>query len=395
MKKHSVFLIAGAMSLLLTACVNRQTSAELQSNETTKNTESEIVTQGTETISSETTLLTTAEATETAAEANTEITSETSSQSETSAETTTIITTAAVTVTSETTSVTAQKPKQSKFVDFEFTELKGTANIGKLADKAVEFIKTTDEYILSMADIFELKGGEYDDYISNEKIIPRITGAYPDDYDGDGKTETFIMLELPRVDAYSYEYTHKYFVFADSSGNMTLLDNTPQSAPVCLLNYGKVKQVIFSAYSPSAAAEEHYSIYGVKNGQAELLCTSQMDYRKNKCFLLAPNKWGQSIMMYYDLEQGKYVNVSNREIPVSEIQEMDKAGNIEYNYEKCFLVGNKFYVMYDPHFVCGTYTYENGEFVDAGFWLYTNWDNSDSEEIDYDKAVSSMTGLLY
>lgn len=354
MKKHSVFLIAVAMSLLLTACRNQQTSAELPSNETTENTESEIVTQETEITLSETTLLTTAETTKTATEANTEIISETSSQS--SAETTTIVTTAAVTVTSETTAVTAPKPKQSKFVDFEFTELKGTANIGKLADEAVEFIKNTD------------------DYISNGEIIPKIVGAYPDDYDGDGKKETFIMIELPCIDEYSHEYTQKYFVFADRNGNMTLLDNIPDNSPVSLLNYGNFKQIIFGGFSPYANAEEHYSIYGVKSGQAELLYTSQMDYKKEKCFLLAPNKWGQSIMMYYDLEQGKYVNVSNKKMSVSEIQKMDKAGNIKNEYYRCFLVGNKFYVMYDSYgSVSGTYTYENGKFVKAGFWLYTDW----------------------
>ncbi len=101
-------------------------------------------------------------------------------------------------------------------------------------------------------------------------------------------------------------------------------------------------------------------------------------------------------MMYYDLKKGKYVNVSNKKMSVSEIQKMDKAGNIKNEYYRCFLVGNKFYVIYDSYgSVSGTYTYENGKFVDAGFWLYINWDNSDSEEIDYDKAVSSMTGLLY
>lgn len=392
MKKYMVLSIAVVISLFLTACGKQQSSAELQSNITSGISESEIITQNSETktILLETTLLTTSEITETTTEITDEITSETSSQSETSAENTAIVTTAAAV---KIAAPVSQKQKDSKFIDFEITELAGTSDIGDLADKAVKFIKKTDEYRLSTADIFDLNKAGFDDYISNGKIVPRVIGAYPDDYDSDGKNETFIMIELPRIDEYSHGYTQKYFIFADSSGNMTLLDSTPQSAPVCLLNYGKVKQVIFSAYSPYAYADEHYSIYGVKNGQAELLCTSQMDYRKDECFLLAPNRWGQSIMMYYDLEKEKYVNVSNKEMSVSEIRKMDKEGNIEYDYDKCFLVGNKFYVMYSGSFVCGTYTYENGKFVDTSFWLYTNWDNSNSEEVDYNEAVSNMISL--
>lgn len=393
MKRYMALSIAVVILLFLTACGKLQSSAELQSSVTAEISESKTTTQSseTETILSETVSLTTSEAIEATTETTAEIVSETpTSQSETAAETTAV----AVATTAETT--TAPKPKENKFIDFEITELKGIADIGKLADKAVEFLKTTDEYRENIDNINEFSNEEFDAYISNGKIIPKIIGAYPDDYDGDGKIETFIMLELPCINDYSYKYAHKFFIFADSSDNMTLLDNIPENLPVSLLNYGNYKQIIFGGFSPYANVEEHYLIYGVKNGQAELLYTSQMNYKKEKCFLLAPNKWGHSIMMYYDLKKGKYVNVSNKKMSVSEIQKMDKAGNIKNEYYRCFLVGNKFYVIYDSYgSVSGTYTYENGKFVDAGFWLYINWDNSDSEEIDYDKAVSSMTGLLY
>lgn len=360
MKKLIILLIAATI-LLLSACEVQQPSSELQSSETISS-ESEFVSNVSEkeAVSSESTVLTKDEIQET---------------------------------TAETTETNALKLKESIFVNFEDIELKGTADIGSLADKAVEFIKTTDEYILSMADIFALQGGEFDDYISNGKIVPKIIGAYPDDYDGDGKTETFIILELPRVNDYTYEYTHKYFIFADSSENMTLLDNIPENVPVHMLDYGKVKQIIFGGFSPFAYAEEHYAIYGVKNDQAVLLCNSQMYYKKEKCFLLAPDKWGISAMMYFDSETGNYTTVVGKEIPVSEIQKMDTAGNIENKYDECFLVGNKFYVMYASSFVSGTYIYENKKFVRADFWLRTNWDNDDSKEVDYDEAISNMADL--
>ena len=82
----------------------------------------------------------------------------------------------------------------NEFIDFDFIEdYQGTGDIGGLAHKAVEFLMTTDEYAESMEHIDEFTDKEFSDYINGGKIVPKFNTAYPNDYDGNGTAETFII----------------------------------------------------------------------------------------------------------------------------------------------------------------------------------------------------------
>lgn len=66
----------------------------------------------------------------------------------------------------------------NEFIDFEFIEdYQGTTDIGDLADKAVEFLTTTDEYAEAMSKIDEISEVYGETYIKDGKIIPQFNTA--------------------------------------------------------------------------------------------------------------------------------------------------------------------------------------------------------------------------
>ena len=89
------------------------------------------------------------------------------------------------------------KEEQAKYVDYVLIEdYRGTADIGGLADKAAEFLKTTDEYS-EAAKRTEKYSEAYPEYYEDGVLVPKLRTAYPEDFDGDGKTETFMLVDIP------------------------------------------------------------------------------------------------------------------------------------------------------------------------------------------------------
>ena len=172
----------------------------------------------------------------------------------------------------------------NEFIDFEFIEnYQGTTDIGDLADKAVEYL--ADEFIAKTTDwefLFpEVTDEIPDKYTDGEKIVPKFQAAYPNDYDGDGRTETFIVLNAPR---FGYNILQSYLVFADSCGNMELIDSFCREYPVQFLNYGRDKQIIFGGQG-EFGPESHRSLFGVKDGKAVLHYSLRGGFQKENCFL--------------------------------------------------------------------------------------------------------------
>ena len=111
----------------------------------------------------------------------------------------------------------------NEFIDFDFIEdYKGTDDIGDLADKAIqylanEFIAKTTDWKFLFSEVPDTVPDKFADYVDGSgKVIPKFKTAYPNDYDGDGRTETFIVLNAPR---FEYDVLQSYLVFADSRGN--------------------------------------------------------------------------------------------------------------------------------------------------------------------------------
>ena len=123
----------------------------------------------------------------------------------------------------------------NEFIDFDFIEdYQGTGDIGGLAHKAVEFLMTTDEYAESMEHIDEFTDKEFSDYINGGKIVPKFNTAYPNDDDGNGTAETFIIVDMPYMIDIPTE--RSFLIYANNTDDMTLLCNASNLYGTQLLN---------------------------------------------------------------------------------------------------------------------------------------------------------------
>ena len=354
------------------------------------------------------------EVTETVSE-NTVTTSETTTAiiTETTTETTTEQVTEATTTETEADEVPqaaeekyVQVSPDNEFIDFEFIEdYQGTTDIGDLADKAVEFLKTTEFYESSMKDISEFTDEKLVPYIEDGVIVPKFNTAYPNDYDGDGKTETFIEVDMPHCRA-SIGELWRYYIFADSDGNMSVVLSSPiwlLYSDMKLLDYGRVKQIILGG-DGTAGAESDNAVYGVQNGQCVRLYGGRCRYYKNDCFLYTTGWQGSGDFMYFDIDEGKYFTIGGDDVPLEKIKEMDKDGVLsefydwyaENNFLIIKLIGKKYYVFsISPMDIGGTaYIYENGKFIQDEKCSYVRisegiWGEKD-RGIDIEQALANM-----
>lgn len=293
----------------------------------------------------------------------------------------------------------------NEFIDYEFIEnYQGTKDIGDLADKAVDFLMTTDEYAEAMSAIEEIDEEFGEPYIADGKIIPQFETAYPEDYDGDGKTETFIIAAMPfRVD---YSILTRFFIYADSNGNMTLLDHVSGVYDTILLNYGDFKQITFGG-SGTVGIEDHTNLYSVENGKAKELFNIRGNFYKSNCFLSAFSWQSSGAFMYYDTAAGEYRAIDGKSISIEKIKEMDSTNALSEFYEWydengflfAELIGDRYYV-----FVCGVmdsgtaYLYENGEFIQTEECSHVRNNHFDRiipkvVDIDINKAIAEMKSV--
>lgn len=311
----------------------------------------------------------------TTSEAIAETTSET--EAETITETTTEQVTEEVPQTAEDEYV--QVSPNNEFIDFEFiedyqgvTDIVGT-DLGRIADKAVdylavEFTEKTTVWESLYSEVPETVPTEFADYAARDgKIIPKFQAAYPNDYDGDGRTETFIVLTAPR---FEYDVLQSYLVFADSSGNMELIDSFCRPYHVEFLNYGKDKQIVFGGEG-EFGVESHCTLFGVKDGKAIVHYRLRGGFSKENCFLSSFGWQGSGALMYYDTVMREYRVIESTDVDIEDIRAMDKTGVFEeyYGEDSPFsafrIVGGKYYCLIKNQMMDWgePYIYENGEFI--------------------------------
>lgn len=290
----------------------------------------------------------------------------------------------------------------NEFIDYEFIEnYQGATDIGDLADKAVEFLKTTEEYADSMKNISEFSDEEFSDYIKDGEIVPKFSIAYPNDYDGDGTSETFIIVDMP-IKQGNQRLIRSFFIFADSSENMTLLSNASNLYGTQLLNYGDFKQITFGGFG-TCGADDHTELYGVADGNVTLLYSMRGELHKSSCFLSSFGVQGGGQFMYYDTVAGEYRAITGIDVPIEKIKEMDSTNELSEFYEWLEeheslwiqLVGDRYYVAYRGAMDIGTaYLYENGKFIQTEECKYvrnSHYTNSSVVvDIDINKAIAEM-----
>ena len=293
----------------------------------------------------------------------------------------------------------------NEFIDFEFIEdYQGTTEIGDLADKAAEylaeeFIAGTSQWNFLFSEVPDTIPDEFADYIDSDgKILPKFQTAYPNDYDGDGKTETFIVLNAPR---FEHDVMQSYLVFADSDGNMELVDSFYNPAPVQFLNYGMDKQIIFGGEG-LFGVESHSTLFGVKDGNAIVHYRLRGGFRKENCFLSSFGFQGCGALMYYDTVMREYRVIESTDVDIKDIRTMDKTGVFEeyYGEDSPFaafrLVGGKYYCLIKSQMMDWgePYIYENGEFIKLeNSHIRVSYDMDGLScviDMDMDKAVAEM-----
>lgn len=353
-------------------------------------------------------------------------TSETVSETEASAATTSAATTAktesttSAITTAETETVSETEPAEiaeeteieyvevspgNEFIDYNFiSNYQGTTDIGSLEDKALEFLKNSDAYKTAMENVFEFTeegirlsykdlhyisvtdGSEYkeerekdlkedielySEYLDSEgKIIPKLNIAYPADYDGDGREEAFIIVDMP-VMMNDQRFIRSYTIFSGSDGEMQLLTDFWGAYPVVLLDYGKFRHIIIGGYG-IMGADDHTVLYGVINGKAVELSCGRVSYYKENCFLASYGWQGGGGFRYYDTVKQGYYGVYSASVSIEKIREMDKDNVFEKYYEWYEKEGYAFFTLIGGKYYCASlgpmdtgviYTYENGKFI--------------------------------
>ena len=291
----------------------------------------------------------------------------------------------------------------NEFIDFEFIEdYQGTTDIGDLADKAVDFLKTTDFYAESMKSISEFSDVEFSEYIVDGVIVPKFNIAYPNDYDGDGKSEMFIMVDMPYKTSIM-NVTRNFLIFADSNENMEVLSDfsffDPNSAQ--LLNYGKYKQIVIGAYGV-VGADDHTLLLGVSNGKAKTLYSGRISFFKSDCFVCTFGWQGSGDFMYFDTAANEYRTIVGKSMTIDEIKAMDKDLTLkeyydwydENGYAIFVFVGEKYYnAALGPMDIGSFYTYEDGKFILSNDIVRRSSNDYELKkviDIDIDKAVAEM-----
>ncbi len=363
------------------------------------------------------------------AEVSAEITSETT---ETAVETTSLSTvetseTTALT-TSETTETTEMavtenvpekisvKAEDMTFTDFAFIEYyKGSKQEDETSKKAIEFLKTTEEYAQSQkySDLYKESYPEYFD--ENGVIIPKLHESYTEDYDGDGRDETFLLIDMP-YSSYinsddpsdNFSAVYSFLIFIGNDGNTELLDHNCGIYIPQMLDYGYNKQLVIGG-SGSCGVEDHTRIWTVRDGKAVSLYGFRGSVNKQDCFVSVFGWQSMGGTMIFDPEKVMYIPVDGVPCDKEEIIRMDKDKTIEILYDEKYsdwwnvsLIGGKYYCAEMGVMDSGSiYTYSDGHFVlEKNSYIRNDHTFFDDEpgyanevfvDFDYDKVTSEMT----
>ena len=356
---------------------------------------------------------TTSETTETAAETTSLSTVETSE--------TTALTTSETTETAVTENVPEKisvKAEDMTFTDFAFIEYyKGSKQEDETSEKAIEFLKTTEEYAQSQkySDLYKESYPEYFD--ENGVIIPKLLESYTEDYDGDGRDETFLLIDMPYSNyintddpSDSFSAVYSFLIFIGNDGNTELLDHNCSLYYTEFIDYGCNKQLVVGG-SGSCGAEDHTIIWTVRDEKALCLYAFRGGVYKQDCFISVFGWQSMGGTMIFDTEKVMYIPVDGVPCDKEEIIRMDKDKTIEILYDEKYsdwwnvsLIGGKYYCAEMGVMDSGSiYTYSDGHFVlEKNSYIRNDHTYFDDEpgyanevfvDFDYDKVTSEMTAV--
>lgn len=286
------------------------------------------------------------------------------------------------------------------FVNYKFTEnpnvITDKSELGEVYEKALAALKRTDEY-KNFVDNFSLDDRmgfirqQTEDFLENSVPTPIFKSAYTDDLDGDGKSESFVLISMakPMGDGGCWG-EREFLVYV---GDITeVIGNYYDAKFDALLDYGSAKQVIVRSNGWNGN-DRLSNIWGVVGGKVKMLYGGRLDFEKTDCFLYSKGPQMIGDFAVYDTKKGEYLAIQGKEISAENIEAMDKDGILKKNIVSAVLIGGKYYIINTN----GVYTYENGRLKKSDKnvrFSATPGLTGDAlntlADINYDKAVSSM-----
>ncbi|HNX63690.1 MAG TPA: hypothetical protein PKI60_00700 [Oscillospiraceae bacterium] len=293
----------------------------------------------------------------------------------------------------------------NEFIDFDYIkDYKGTTDIGDLAEKAIQALKESDYYTNSIANKENFIGEEFTQYFDeNGNIKPIFNRAFVEDFDGDGKTETFLLIDMPYLYYENYALTRNFMVYISSDNKAEFLESYYDIYEISLLNYGKTKQLIVASRG-DCGADAKTLLYGVKNGKSVYLYGFRGGFYKSDCFLSGFGWQSSGDFMYFDTVALEYRIIVGEKLDIDEVLAMDKTNSLadlvlspiwDKKWSKVYYIGNKYYCFVTGCMDTGTiYTYDNGKFIlveNSEIRISENFfDMNAVKNIDINKAVSEM-----
>lgn len=278
----------------------------------------------------------------------------------------------------------------NKFIDFEFIEdYKGGEVSDEIKKTAINCLMESDYYKESNSDkeslrkekdkeIYSAYKKNYDFerfYDKSGNIAPLVSKAFPEDYDGDGIEEAFVLVDIPQY----YEKKHfddahpilrNYLIYVSPTKNgeysAEILDSFTNIDNMIMLDYGALKQLIIGG-DGIMGADDHEVIYGVVDGKVKELYGFRGGFVKTGCLLGSYGWQSGGCTMYYDTIRNEYVGIAGEMLNWDNIKAMDSTGILKKYWQdkKCFIeiIGQKYYCVFGGPIDFGEiYTYENGKF---------------------------------
>lgn len=286
------------------------------------------------------------------------------------------------------------------FVDFTVNDepdiITDVSLLGDSYDKALGVLKDTEDYknfveYFSTDDQMGYIREKTEEFLENGVPAPIFKCAYTDDFDRDGKSESFVLISMakPMGDGSGSWGERDFLVYVGDSAEVVCDYYGAKFDAV--LDYGSAKQVIVR--SDGWNGNDCLSnIWGVVGGKAKELYGGRLDFTKTDCFLYSKGQNFIGDLAVYDTVNNEYLAIQGKKLSPETVKAMDKNGTLK-EVHNAVLVGGKYYIINTN----GVYTYKNGGFVksdkkvraSATPGLTGNALNT-LADIDYDKAVSSM-----
>ncbi len=263
------------------------------------------------------------------------------------------------------------------WVDFNYIkDYKGITDTSLCADElndAITILKASEDYSI-LSNNYRSSLEDISAYIDdNGDLTPKFHSAYIEDFDNNGNTECFILLDLPQWQHESWEPC-AYLFYSDGDTTEMIdtsflgMDEDLGISEISLLDYGLCKQLII-CNSNTYGFASHSAIYGVVNGKSITHYHFRGSFSKWECFISAFGWQGSGGLLCYDTSQQKYLVVNGEELDPEEVFALDKTGILpKVDYPSVTLFGGKYYIVRNGYsfFDLGEiFTYENGEFIPA------------------------------